>query len=40
MLTEIYCTAFGEMKRITFFKGLNVIQGLAGDIESGGGNSI
>ncbi|MBR2934224.1 MAG: DUF2326 domain-containing protein [Oscillospiraceae bacterium] len=40
MLTEIYCAAFGETKRIPFSNGLNVIQGHAGDSESGGGNSI
>ena len=33
MLTEIYCEAFGKTKRIPFFAGLNVIQGI-------GGNSI
>ena len=31
MLTEIYCEAFGEIKRIPFSSGLNVIQGIRGN---------
>lgn len=31
MLTEIYCEAFGEVKRIPFSSGLNVIQGIRGN---------
>lgn len=29
MLTEIYCEAFGEQKKVLFSPGLNVIQGYA-----------
>lgn len=39
MLTEIYCEAFGEQKRVPFFSGLNVIQGIS-DESDGNGNSI
>ena len=31
MLTEIYCEAFGETKKISFYAGLNVIQGISGN---------
>ena len=39
MLTEIYCNAFGEQKKVLFFPGLNVIQGYS-DEDDGNGNSI
>lgn len=40
MLTEIYCEAFGEEKKIPFFLGLNIIQGVSNDLDENGGNSI
>lgn len=39
MLTEIYCKAFGDEKKVLFFSGLNVIQGYS-DETDGNGNSI
>lgn len=39
MLTEIYCEAFGDQKKVLFFPGLNVIQGYS-DEADGNGNSI
>ena len=39
MLTEIYCEAFGEQKKVLFSPGLNVIQGYS-DEADGNGNSI
>ena len=39
MLTEIYCEAFGDQKKVLFFPGLNVIQGYS-DETDGNGNSI
>lgn len=40
MLTEIYCEAFGEEKRISFYQGLNIIQGIGDSSDSSGANSI
>lgn len=39
MLIEIYCEAFGDQKKIPFFQGLNVIQGISDELD-GNGNSI
>lgn len=39
MLTEIYCEAFGDQKKVLFSPGLNVIQGYS-DETDGNGNSI
>lgn len=39
-MTEIYCDAFGENKRIAFSPGLNIIQGIGGSEDGPGANSI
>ena len=40
MLTEIYCDAFGSQKRVPFFFGLNIIQGIGNSEDQEGSNSI
>lgn len=40
MLTEIQCEAFRKEKKIPFFSGLNIIQGVGNDLDGNGGNSI